>query len=81
LIFAVGRRLRHNLVHDPRLRRFGGGGILAISLSYALAFVVAGGLLWRDKGLKVPGGLLVTAAACMTPLAIYRFEIMTGAWL
>jgi hypothetical protein len=38
-------------------------------------------LLWRDKGLKVPGGLLVTAAVCMTPLAIYGFETMTGAWL
>jgi hypothetical protein len=46
--------------------RFGGGGIFAISLSYALAFLVAGGLLWHDKGLKVLGGLLVTAAVCMT---------------
>jgi hypothetical protein len=59
--------------------RFGGGRILVISLSYALALVVAGGLLWRDKGPKVPGGLLLTAAACMTPLAIYGFETMTGA--
>src|SRR5215218_9181215 len=61
--------------------RFGGGGILAISLSYALGFMVAGGLLWRDKGLKVPGGLLVTAAVCMTPLAVYSFEMMTRVWL
>ena len=61
--------------------RFGGGGIFVISLSYALAFAVAGGLLWRDRGLKVPGGLLVTAAVCMTPLAVYGFETMTGAWL
>jgi len=61
--------------------RFGGGGILAISLSYALGFMVAGGLLWRDKDLKVPGGLLVTAAVCMTPLAVYGFERMTGVWL
>ena len=36
--------------------RFGSGGILAISLSYALGFIIAGALLWRDKGLKVPGG-------------------------
>ncbi|HEY6580211.1 MAG TPA: hypothetical protein VIZ60_03680 [Rubrobacter sp.] len=57
------------------------GGILAISLSYALAFAVAGGLLWRDKGLKVPGGLLVTSAVCMTPLAVYGFERVAGAWL
>jgi hypothetical protein len=61
--------------------RFGGGGMLLISLSYALAFAVAGGLLWRERGLKVPGGLLVTAAVCMTPLAVYGFETMTGAWL
>ena len=61
--------------------RFGGGGLFAISLSYALGFVVAGGLLWRDRGLKVPGGLLVTAAVCMTPLAVYGFERMTGVWL
>ena len=59
--------------------RFGGGGILVISLSYALAFLVAGGLLWRDKSLRVPGGLLVTAAVCMTPLAVYGLETMTGA--
>src|SRR5215217_5773385 len=42
---------------------------------------VGGGLLWRDKDLKVPGGLLVTAAVCMTPLAVYGFERMTGVWL
>ena len=61
--------------------RFGGGGILAISLSYALAFLVAGGLLWRDMSLRVPGGLLVTAAVCMAPLAVYGLETMTGLWL
>jgi hypothetical protein len=60
---------------------FGGGGILAISLSYALVFVVAGGLMWRAGGLKVPGGLLITAAVCMTPLAVYGFETMMGMWL
>src|ERR671910_3278586 len=32
--------------------RFGGGGIFVISLSYALAFAVAGGLLWRGRGRK-----------------------------
>jgi len=61
--------------------RFGGGGILAISLSYMSGFVVVGALLWREKGLRVPGGLLITAAVCMTPLAVYGFETMTGAWL
>src|SRR5215217_1232015 len=36
--------------------RFGGGGILAISLVYAACFVVAGTLLWRRQGLRVPKG-------------------------
>ncbi len=58
--------------------KFGGGGMLLISLSYALVFTVAGAKLWRERGLRVPGGLLVTAAVCMTPLAVYGFETMTG---
>src|SRR5919112_5771873 len=36
--------------------RFGGGGIFAISLTYALGFMVAGGLLWRGKGRQSSGG-------------------------
>jgi hypothetical protein len=48
--------------------RFGGLGILAISLVYAVCFVVAGALMWRRRDLRVPGGLLVTMAVCMTPL-------------
>lgn len=61
--------------------RFGGGGILAISLVYAVCFVVVGSLLWRRRDLRVPGGLLVTMAVCMMPLAVYGFERMTGLWL
>lgn len=61
--------------------RFGGGGILAISLAYAACFLVAGSLLWRRRDLRVPGGLLATMAVCMTPLAVYGFERMTGLWL
>lgn len=35
--------------------RFGGAGILAISLAYAGAFVAAGRSLWRRGGLRTPG--------------------------
>ena len=59
---------------------FGGGGILIISLIYALCFILAGRTLWFQKQLKVPGGLLFTMAVCMTPLAIYGFERLTGIW-
>src|ERR687889_1476479 len=39
--------------------RFGGGGILAISLSYALGFMVAGAVLWRNPPLHFKGGAFV----------------------
>ncbi len=63
--------------------RFGGWGLLAISLAYAAVFATAGGLMWRRRGgaLRVPGGLLVTAAVCMAPLAVYGFEKATGLWV
>ena len=61
--------------------RFGGGGILAISLAYAAIFAGVGWVLWNKRGLRVPGGLLVVVAVCMVPLAVYGFERMTGLWL
>ena len=59
---------------------FGGGGIFALSVLYAVCFVLAGRHLWYEKGLKVPGGLLFTMAVCMTPLAVYGIERATGLW-
>lgn len=58
---------------------FGGAGILAISLSYAAAFSVAGAMAWR-RVLRVPGGLLITMAVCMTPLAIYGLQRWLDLW-
>jgi hypothetical protein len=57
---------------------FDGLGILALALSYALCFVAAGHLLWFQAGLKVQGGLLVTLAVCMVPLALYGLEKAWG---
>ncbi|MGH3090618.1 MAG: DUF2157 domain-containing protein [Rubrobacteraceae bacterium] len=59
---------------------FGGAGITAISLAYAAVFAVSGGWMWRREGLRVPGGLLVTAAICMTPLAVYGMHEALGVW-
>lgn len=59
---------------------FGGGGILSIATLYGAAFVLAGHRLWFRDGLRIPGGLLVTLAVCMAPLAIYGFQRMTGLW-
>ena len=60
---------------------FGGVGLFAIAVTYALGFLAIGRTLWLRPAYRVPGGLLVTAAVCMTPLAIYGLERATGLWL
>ena len=59
---------------------FGGGGIFLISAAYAAAFLVIGSMVWQHGGLRVPGGLLITMAVCMTPLAIYGLQRWLGVW-
>src|SRR5262249_17961483 len=61
-------------------QKFGGAGICAIAVGYAIIFCVAGYYLWSEKELKIPGGLLFTLAVWMTPLAIYGIELATGIW-
>ncbi|HJZ88643.1 MAG TPA: DUF2157 domain-containing protein [Polyangia bacterium] len=60
--------------------RFGGFGIFAISVAYAVCFVLAGRTLWHRENLKIPGGLLFTMAVSMTPLATYGLERWLGLW-
>lgn len=59
---------------------FGGGGLFLIATAYAVLFVLAGRTLWTRDGLLIPGGLLVTMAVCMTPLAVYGLERYVGIW-
>lgn len=59
---------------------FGGSGILVLAVAYALLFVMAGRTLWKTPSLRIPGGLFITMAVCMTPLAIYGLERMTNFW-
>jgi hypothetical protein len=59
---------------------FGGKGLFLISCLYALFFTLAGLRLLKEPQTRTPGGLLVTVAVCMTPLAVYGFERMTGLW-
>lgn len=61
--------------------RFGSGGILLIALTYMLIFIIFGTVLWRREGLKVPGGLFITMAVCLIPLAVYSFQSWTGWWV
>ncbi len=59
---------------------FGGGGLVLIATAYAVLFVLAGRTLWTRDGLLIPGGLLLTMAVCMTPLAVYGLERYVGIW-
>lgn len=58
---------------------FGGMGMFAIAVVYAGVFVMLGNYLW-EKGLSLPGGLLIVLAVAMTPLAIYGLERWMGLW-
>src|SRR5262245_57243651 len=60
--------------------QFGGKGLFLIATLYAFFFAMAGLRLLVDPQTRTPGGLLVTVAVCMTPLAVYGFERMTGLW-
>lgn len=54
-----------------------GGSLLGVALLYAAIFLAIGNTLWRS-GHRIPGGLLVTAAVCMTPMATYGILEMAG---
>lgn len=54
---------------------FGGLGLFFIATAYAIAFTLAGRLLWDKHSLRIPAGLLITMAVSMTPLAIYGLQM------
>jgi hypothetical protein len=60
---------------------FGGLGIFGIAVLYAALFAFIGDYLWDKKQLRIPGGLFMTMAVCMTPLAVYGFQRFTGWWI
>ena len=47
--------------------------LLCTAILYAFIFLVGGLLLRGRRGGRLPGGLAVTTAVCMTPLAVYGF--------
>ncbi len=61
---------------------FGGQGICGIATVYALMFALGGWKLWNHPqgSLRTPGGLLVTLAVGMMPLAIYGLERWFNWW-
>src|SRR5947207_5581393 len=52
----------------------------SLQRSPASLFVVAGSGVWRKSMYRVPGGLLISMAVCMTPLAVYGAERQLHLW-
>jgi len=60
--------------------RFAGWQLTTVTLVYAALFVVAGSRVWHTPMYRVAGGLLITMAVCMTPLAVYGLERQFHLW-
>jgi hypothetical protein len=58
----------------------GGWALAACGAVYAIVFMGGGHYLWRKRGLKVPGGLLVAIAVSMAPLIIYGVQDALHLW-
>jgi hypothetical protein len=52
----------------------------AIAVAYGVLFGGVGYNLFRKPSTKIPGGLLVAVAVCMTPMAVYGVERAIGWW-
>ncbi len=57
---------------------WGAKSLIVTSLSYGAAFLLAGGYLWKHRGLRTPGGLLIVCAVGMAPLFIFAVQSLTG---
>ena len=60
--------------------QMGGRALTLTAIVYAVAFTIAGHHLWYQKNLPTPGGLLITVAVSMAPLAVYGIQDELGWW-
>ena len=60
--------------------QMGGRALTITAIVYAVAFALAGHHLWYQKNLRTPGGLLITVAVSMAPLAVYGIQDELGWW-
>jgi hypothetical protein len=60
--------------------QMGGRALTVCAIIYAIAFTLASHHLWHRKNLQIPGGLLITVAVSMAPLAVYGIQDELGWW-
>ena len=59
---------------------FRGWQLFAIAAGYAAVFSIVGRQVWTQPLFRIPGGLLITIAVCMTPLGVYGLERQFNLW-
>jgi hypothetical protein len=68
------------LFTNEAFNRMGGWALTACGAAYAVVFGVAGHYLWKDKNLRVPGGLLIAVAVSMVPMMVYGIQDALDLW-
>jgi hypothetical protein len=74
IIVAMG------LFTTEAFNRMGGSALMMTALAYGAGFLMLGHYLWYQRDLRTPGGLAVTVAVAMVPMAVYGLEDMLGIW-
>ena len=59
---------------------WGGFVVFGIASAYMAVFGWTGHYVWFEKRRHIPGGLLVSLAMCMVPIAVYGFQYGVGLW-
>lgn len=60
--------------------QMGGKALTVTALFYALFFTVSGNYFWNSQNLKIPGGLLITCAIAMAPMAVFGIQDQFDWW-
>jgi hypothetical protein len=60
--------------------RMGGSALTAFGVIYAVVLTALGDFLWSKRKLRVPGGLLITAAISMVPMIVYGIQDALDLW-
>lgn len=68
------------LFTNEAFNRMGGWALATCGVVYAVIFLAAGHILWKNKALRVPAGLLVTVAVSMVPMSIYGVQDALDLW-
>lgn len=68
------------LFTNEAFSRMGGWALAACGGAYLVVLMVAGHLLWRNRSLRVPAGLLIAVAVSMVPLIIYGIQDALDLW-